>query len=101
MAITSQASADGQELTIAIRGRFDFASHQEFRDAYERVAPTPQRYQVDLQDTSYLDSSALGMLLLLRDHAGGDTAQIRLINCSSDVRKILAISNFEQLFQIN
>ncbi|WP_457790330.1 STAS domain-containing protein [Pseudomonas sp. PL-6] len=101
MAITSQPSADGQELTIAIRGRFDFASHQEFRDAYERVNITPRRYLVDLQGTSYLDSSALGMLLLLRDHAGGDAAQIRLLNCSSDVRKILAISNFEQLFQIN
>lgn len=101
MAITSQLSADGQELTIVIRGRFDFASHQEFRDAYERVTVVPRRYVVDLQDTSYLDSSALGMLLLLRDHAGGDAAQIRLQNCSSDVRKILAISNFEQLFQIN
>ena len=44
--------------------------------------------------------AALGMLLLLRDHAGGDHAQIRLLNCNSDVRKILAISNFEQLFQI-
>lgn len=100
MAITSQPSADGQELTIAIRGRFDFASHLEFRDAYERVGITPKRYLVDLRDTSYLDSSALGMLLLLRDHAGGEAAQIRLLNCSSDVRKILAISNFEQLFQI-
>ena len=101
MAITSQPSADGQELTIVIRGRFDFASHQAFRDAYERVSVTPRRYQVDLSETSYLDSSALGMLLLLRDHAGGDSAQISLLNCSSDVRKILAISNFEQLFQIN
>lgn len=101
MAITSQLSTDEQELTIVIRGRFDFASHQEFRDAYERINTTPKRYLVDLQDTSYLDSSALGMLLLLRDHAGGDSAQIRLFNCNSDVRKILAISNFEQLFQIN
>jgi len=41
------------------------------------------------------------MLLLLRDHPGGDSAQIRLLNRSSDVRKILAISNFEQLFQIS
>jgi len=100
MAISTQLSADGQELTIAIQGRFDFGAHQEFRDAYERVEGTPKRYQVDLQGTTYLDSSALGMLLLLRDHAGGDHAQIRLLNCNSDVRKILAISNFEQLFQI-
>ncbi|HRL93305.1 MAG: STAS domain-containing protein [Pseudomonas sp.] len=100
MAISTQLSADGQELTIAIQGRFDFGAHQAFRDAYERVDGTPKRYQVDLQGTTYLDSSALGMLLLLRDHAGGDHAQIRLLNCNGDVRKILAISNFEQLFQI-
>ena len=100
MAITSLPSSDGQELTILIQGRFDFGAHQEFRNAYERVNSTPQRYVVDLKDTTYLDSSALGMLLLLRDHAGGDSAQIRLLNCSPDVRKILAISNFEQLFKI-
>lgn len=100
MAITSLPSSDGQELTIVIQGRFDFGAHQEFRDAYERVNIFPKRYVVDLKGTTYLDSSALGMLLLLRDHAGGDSAQIRLANCNPDVRKILAISNFEQLFQI-
>jgi hypothetical protein len=39
-------------------------------------------------------------LLLLRDHAGGDTAKIKIQNCNSDVKKILTISNFEQLFTI-
>ena len=46
-------------------------------------------------------SSALGMLLLLRDHAGGDNAEVNLVNCNADVRKILTISNFEQLFSIH
>ncbi|WP_263139270.1 STAS domain-containing protein [Pseudomonas sp. RIT-PI-AD] len=101
MAITSLPSADGQELTISIQGRFDFGAHQEFRDSYERVSATPERYVIDLKGTTYLDSSALGMLLLLRDHAGGDAAQIQLVNCSPDVRKILTISNFEQLFSIH
>ena len=72
MTITSQPSADGQELTIAISGRFDFNAHQAFRDAYQRQDVSPQRYVVNLQGTTYMDSSALGMLLLLRDHAGGD-----------------------------
>jgi len=57
-------------------------------------------YIVDLKDATYLDSSALGMLLLLRDHAGGETAHVRIVNCNPDVRKILTISNFEQLFNI-
>lgn len=101
MAITSVPSADGQELTIVVQGRFDFGAHQEFRNAYERVEVTPKRYVVDLKGATYLDSSALGMLLLLRDHAGGESAQISLAHCNPDVRKVLAISNFEQLFKIS
>ncbi|MEB0155953.1 STAS domain-containing protein, partial [Pseudomonas sp. CCC3.2] len=48
----------------------------------------------------YLDSSALGMLLLLRDHAGGENSKISLINCNKDVGTILTISNFSKLFKI-
>ncbi len=100
MAITSTVSADGTQVTIYIQGRFDFSSHQDFRNAYEKLPTAPRRFRVDLQGTSYLDSSALGMLLLLRDHAGGEQADIEIVNCSQDVKKILLISNFEQLFSI-
>ena len=100
MTISSQLSADGQELTITIQGRFDFNTHQAFRDAYQGAGSSPRRYVVDLSGATYLDSSALGMLLLLRDHGGSDKADIRLINCSPDVRKVLSISNFEQWFAI-
>lgn len=100
MAITSTVSADGSHVAIHISGRFDFSSHQEFRAAYEKLPQTPAHYCVDLHDTSYIDSSALGMLLLLRDFAGGDQSSIEIVNCTSDVKKILTISNFEQLFTI-
>jgi anti-anti-sigma factor len=101
MAVKADLSRDGKELTIKINGRFDFSAHQNFREAYERVNGAPSSYVIDLKDTTYLDSSALGMLLLLRDHAGGDDAQIQLKNSNADVKKILAISNFEQLFEFN
>ncbi|MBD8237192.1 MULTISPECIES: STAS domain-containing protein [Pseudomonas fluorescens group] len=101
MSVESEVSLDGKKLTIAIKGRFDFGSHQDFRGAYECFYKVPESYVVDLKDTTYMDSSALGMLLLLRDHAGGDDAQVTVINSNSDVRKILAISNFDKLFDIN
>lgn len=100
MAITSSMSKDGRELTIRIQGRFDFSAHQDFRNSYESLSQAPEEYLVDMNETTYLDSSALGMLLLLRDHAGGDSAAIKIVNCSPDVKKILTISNFEQLFSI-
>ena len=100
MSISSIVSSDGTELTIGVEGRFDFSSHQGFRRAYEGQSSKADSYVVDLQNTTYLDSSALGMLLLLKDYAGGDNAKIDIKNCNDDVRKILAISNFEQLFNI-
>ncbi|WPN48767.1 MULTISPECIES: STAS domain-containing protein [unclassified Pseudomonas] len=99
MPVVSEISPDGQKLTISIKGRFDFAKHQEFRESYEDK--TLSAVVVDLKEATYLDSSALGMLLLLRDHAGGDDSDIQVINSTPDVRKILAISNFDKLFDIS
>lgn len=100
MSVSSQLSSDGSELKITIQGRFDFSSHQDFRRSYEDIREYPERFVIDMNNATYLDSSALGMLLLLRDHAGGDEADISIMNCNEDVKKILVISNFEQLFRI-
>ena len=101
MSVVTEVSPDKKKLTSSVKGRFDFAKHQEFRQSYEKLNTRPDAIVVDLKDATYLDSSALGMLLLLRDHAGGDDSDVRVINSNSDVRKILAISNFDKLFDIS
>ncbi len=101
MSVVTEVSEGGKKLTISIEGRFDFGRHQEFRESYERLDKKPESIVVDLKKATYLDSSALGMLLLLRDHAGGDNSDIRVVNSSNDVKKILAISNFDKLFDIS
>jgi len=101
MSFSTEISDDGNQLKIHIAGRFDFSSHQEFRGCYEKLDSQPSTFKLDMQETTYLDSSALGMLLLLRDHAGGDKAHIEIANCNPDVKKILTISNFQKLFAIH
>lgn len=100
MSVTTNLSEDGKTYTIAIDGRFDFNLHQQFRTAYEQVDPKQVHYRIDLKETEYMDSSALGMLLLLRERAGGDQSEIDIVNCPSEIRNILTISNFHQLFKI-
>jgi len=100
MSITSNAGASGQTI-IKIHGRFDFSVHQDFRNAYESSETGTNSFNIDMSDTTYLDSSALGMLLLLRDYAGGDASNISINNANADIKKILTISNFEKLFKIN
>lgn len=84
---------------MSINGRFDFSLHKDFRDAY-RDKPAGIKYVIDMKNTEYMDSSALGMLLLLREHAGGDSSSISIEGCQEDIRKILTISNFNKLFTI-
>lgn len=100
MSIATNYSDDGASVTIAVINRFDFNVHKEFRDAYEKVPDKSIQYVIDLKQTDYIDSSALGMLLLLREFAGGDKANIKIVNCSSDLKNILSISNFQHLFNI-
>lgn len=101
MDIDSALSEDKKILTIKVKGVFDFSALQIFRSAYENVVPTPEGFVIDLAQSNYLDSSALGMLLALRDHAGGDHSQIRITNCNPDVKKILVITKLDELFKID
>jgi len=101
MSINSNLSNDGILLTITVQGRFDFSALQNFRNAYENIMPKPAKYIVDLKDAEYLDSSALGMLLALRDYSGGEKANISLINCNPDVKKILVITKLDELFTVS
>lgn len=100
MPLTTKKSTDGRQITISINGRFDFQLHREFRDAYRNIESPATQYVIDLGGTEYMDSSALGMLLLLREHAGGDKADVSIINTGPEIKQILTISNFHQLFKI-
>ncbi len=100
MSITSTVTDNGKKVVIAVSGKFDFQLYDEFRSAYVDTSGSDVQYTVDLSGTDYLDSSALGMLLLLREHAGGEGSRIKITNVSADVKKILDVANFGKLFDI-
>ncbi len=100
MALKTTHDPTTQTLLIQMDQRFDFRIHREFRDAYSHTDGLRTRYIIDLNETNYMDSSALGMLLLLREHGGGDTERLVLQKVKPELLKILRISNFDQLFTI-
>jgi len=99
MAVNMTVCANGDRVTIAVTGKFDFDLYDDFRASYAGTAGVGVAYQVDLAGTDYLDSSALGMLLLLREHAGGVASDIEIIQASPEVRRILNVANFGKLFK--
>lgn len=100
MAISGNVSSNGDSVVIKITGRFDFNAHHDFRNVYRNEKSNAQ-YKVDMSGTEYIDSSALGMLLLLREHAGNESSNITIEGCNDDIKKIFSISNFEKLFTIS
>jgi anti-anti-sigma factor len=100
MSISSRTNSEGNELTISIIGRFDFNLHQAFRSVLDTADNRIHTFVVDLSQSEYMDSAALGMLLLLLDKAGGSKDRVKIINPNKTVGKILEIANFDKLFNI-
>ncbi|MBT8439247.1 MAG: STAS domain-containing protein [Gammaproteobacteria bacterium] len=102
MSVSQNVSFDGKRVQINISGRFDYKVSKDFRDAYRHI---PGRegiaYHVDLKEVDFMDSSALGMLLLLREHAKCRGGDVVIEHPSETIDKILKVANFEQLFEID
>ncbi len=102
MPVKPEVSVDGKTITIKISGRFDFAVQNEFRDCYyDTDLKGNIKFVIDMSGANYMDSSALGMLLMMREYLGGNSADISLVNCSPDIKNILTVANFQSLFSMN
>ena len=100
MGVTTKLSSETGRVTIGVSGRFDFELHQEFSQAYRQYPKGDKTYLVDLSGADYIDSSALGMLLQLRDHSDKSAGGVVLANGNHGVREILRMANFDKLFEI-
>ena len=95
------------ETIISVNGLFDYEMLSKFKTSYSNETNETlcgRRFIVDLAGTEYIDSSALGMLNVLRvlvgipEENGGATVEI--INARPAIRKILEIANFDRLLKI-
>lgn len=97
-----KSTTDGSNIKMALEGRFDFHSHRDFRTAYETALGTAaaREINVNFDAVDYLDSSALGMLLLLREKAEAANKKVVLSGLKGTVKQVLDIANFGRLFTI-
>ena len=96
LAVSTQTQDN--KVIIALNGNFDFNYYKEFRNAYKHIPePHKKTFVVDFSRVNYIDSSALGMLLMLREHLGADSSRLILKQPLNEVLDILRISNFDRL----
>jgi len=99
-AMQARVEVSGRKAVIRLAGRFDFTAHRAFREACAAPLESNQidELDVDLGAVDYLDSSALGMLLMLREKAQAANKAVVLSNCRGAARQVLEIANFGKLF---
>lgn len=89
--------------TVVLRGRFTFAAHAAFRDLLsleaERITGGGT-LAFDLSAVEFIDSAALGMLLLAREAARQKACRIVLRGATGQVRRMLSVSKFETMFLV-
>ena len=93
-------NVENEASTLTLRGRFDFSAHREFRASYQGAIDDPAITEVVLNfaQVEYVDSSALGMLLLLKEKATAANKTVILAECGGFVMDVFQVVNFQQLF---
>ncbi len=86
---------------VRLSGAFTFNDHAEFRDILNTIGEiettqvTFHFYGVD-----FVDSAALGMLLLARDEAEKHRKRLILSGATGQVRKMFEMARFGSIFSI-
>lgn len=93
---------EGNKARLMLNGRFDFNSHAMFSEATDSVLKDAgiRDLELDFDQVRYIDSSAMGMLLLLKERARSASKSVTLFNCKGAVAQVFELSNFRRLFTI-
>lgn len=100
MELTILINAD--KASIKLTPRFDVTTLRDFHQAYANVLQETgvKVIEVDLSEVQFIDGSALGSLLLLREQAAKSARTITLVQCRPEVMNIMKVTNFQRIFDI-
>lgn len=87
---------------ITVEGTFSFDQHTAFRAATtEAVNQKARSIEVNLFEVNYLDSSALGMLLVLKEQAqAAGITQLAITGAKGVVKQVLDVAHFDKFFTL-
>jgi anti-anti-sigma factor len=87
---------------ISLPERFDFSFHRQFLALYENAFSSEacKHIVLDFSRVNYLDSSALGMMVLLHKKAKLANISTSINGANGTASDILKMTNFHNLYDI-
>ena len=99
MNYTEERSPGGT--VVSLRGSFTFQDHHSFRAMLDALnAAGGERKLLDLSQVEFIDSAALGMLLIAADEIDRKHGKLVLRNPSAPLAKLFELSAMDTLFTI-
>ncbi len=87
--------------TVSLSGEFTFADNIRFKQVLELAEDSRiKAIQLDFSTITYIDSSALGMLMLLYRAMQTHQQSACIIGAHSQAHKVLTLSHFGQYFKL-
>jgi anti-anti-sigma factor len=86
-------------VTLKASGDFSFSLNDVFKQALQLYPKGECCFAIDLSDVHQIDSSALGMMLQLREHSR-QGVKVRLVNPRPAIMGLLREAGYPDLFDI-
>ena len=86
---------------LYVNGSFAFHLQSEFRSAYEGVIDACDSVSIDLKSVDYMDSSGLGMLLVMKKFLDDAGISYQIAKSHGQTYDLLSMTHFKQYFRIN
>jgi HptB-dependent secretion and biofilm anti anti-sigma factor len=88
-------------LTIKVGGRMTHKDHKAFRDILAKINEAKTATVVfDLSGVEFMDSSALGMLLIVRDAAVQQRRDVVLKGATGQVENLMKVAKLHKYFTV-
>ena len=96
-----QTRNDHDLLTISLTGELTYKDHSVFNELLESVANfKPKNVTCDLAGLEFIDSSGLGLLLLLNSQSEKTGWSLELANAGGQVAKMLQYTNIDSQISV-
>ena len=97
----TEDALDAERHVIAVRGEIDLFTAPELKQKLgEAIEAGRNQIIVDLTETSFLDSTALGVLIGAVKRLRSDHGRLVLVNVDQNIAKTFEITGLDQIFTI-
>ncbi len=96
-----KVETNGETLRVTAVKQLGAANANAFRDWVREIMTEPYRnLELDLSQTSFIDSCGLGALVALHKTARSREGKLRLLNPQPQVQQILDLTRLSRIFEV-